>query len=174
MVRTPLTNTAAIARRLLNASPLAAGEVLDDLVRSDAEPLGVVDHDVSWSAESQQTAVVEPGELGRESGEAAMGLLVGDPMALADLFGQRLGRVPPGGQEFRVRATVGHPEEHVRVLDDLLEQIGCALGRGGEEHGAQTVGDGDVEHRVDRVLPSGVGDLPDGHLPEAFGLGRPR
>ena len=116
---------------------------------------------------------MEPGELGGKGGEPPMGFLVGDPLAFADLFGQRLGRVPPGGQELRVRATVGDSEEHVRVLDDLLEQIGCALGRGGEEQGAQTVGDGDVEHRVDRVLPGDVGDLLDGHLPEAFGVGRP-
>ena len=84
----------AISRGLLDAAPLAAGEVLDDLVRSDAEPFGVVDHDVGWAAGSQQAAVVEPGELGGKGGEPPMGVFVGDPLALADLFGQRLGRVP--------------------------------------------------------------------------------
>ena len=95
---------------------------------------------------------MEAGQLGRQAGQPAVGLLVGDPVVVADLLGQRLGRVATGGEELGVGAAVGHAEQHVRVLHDLLQQVRRALRRRGVEQRAQLVGDGDVEHGVDRVL----------------------
>ena len=53
-----------------------------------------------------------------------------------------------------------------------FKQPRVALGWGGEEERLEPVGDGDVEHRIDRVLAGRLGHLPNRHLPELLGLRR--
>lgn len=57
-----------------------------------------------------------------------MGLFTSQPLPVAYLFGQRFGGVAAGSEELSVGSTIGDPEQHVGILDDLFEQIGVTLG----------------------------------------------
>ena len=66
-----------------------------------------------------------------------MGVLEAEHAVLAHDLADRLGRIAAGRQELGVGAAIGHAEQDVGVVDQLLEILDAAIGRSGKELGLE-------------------------------------
>jgi hypothetical protein len=125
---------------------------MDDFFGQHLQPIEVIDDHIGRRAFAQHAAIAKARHLRRQRRQPPVRLLERDHLMLAHDLAQGLGGVAPGGQEFGVGTSVGHPEQHVGIVDDLPQVLDAAVGWRGEELGLQVFFDGHVEHHVHRVL----------------------
>ena len=70
--------------------------------------------------------------------------------------------------------SVRNPKQHVRIANDVLQQLTVSLGRSDKEQSVETIFDGNIKHDVHFVLTAQFGGLRYRHLSELFGAVRTR
>src|SRR5262245_66398322 len=99
-----------------------------------------------------------------------MDVLEGEDVVVARRADDRFGRIAARGEKAGVRSSVGDARNHPRVEHEIAEAVQARIDGQREEGGAETVGDGDVEQDVDRILAELLREVADGLVDERLRL----
>ena len=139
-----------------------AGQVVLQEELAGPDRLGVEDDEVGVPALGDPAALHEAEEPGRYVGHVGDGTLHGGQLLAAQAVGQPLGGVAGAGHPVEVGAGVRTADHHVVVVPGCLAHDPAGrvvVGGARPQHGAQVVGQHDVQQRVEVSLAPFTGDV---------------
>ena len=127
-----------------------------------ADGVGVEHHDVGDRALAQHAAVAQPEQRRRRARDELHRPLERDQLATAEAVGEEARGVGRAAHAVEVGAGVGAADHRPRVVPHLAAQVprrAVVVLRDRPQHGAQLVGDHDVEQRAEVRLAALGGDV---------------
>ena len=160
-VSTPLTYTRSTPIDAATMRGAPSGQVAHERGRLAADRVGIEHDEIGERAFDERAAVAQP-----RTARAAFPVMAwtahssDTSCAAAQRVGEELRGIRAAAHAVEVRTGVAAAEEHVGVVPERAPQrpVGVVVvGRARPQHGAQVVGDHDVDQRVERVVVASLG-----------------